>query len=109
MADPITLGAGAMVVGGTAMKFMGAESEAEGYGIQATGARVQAQAEYNMYTYKAGVALLNKQISDMNADYAIAVGESKAQQAGIKSRYDLGMIRVAQGASGLSMSSGTAQ
>jgi hypothetical protein len=78
---------------------------------QAFGFQAQAQ-QYgyaaNIATYQAGVADMNQKIALQNANYARDVGEVEAQQSGMKSRYDLGMMEASQAASGVSVSGGSA-
>jgi hypothetical protein len=61
-----------------------------------------------MYNYQAGIARMNAQIARQNSAYEIGVGESQAQQSGLKTAQRLGQIRAAQGASGLDVNAGTA-
>lgn len=78
---------------------------------EAFGMEVQAQQygyEANKNRYQAAVADLNKEISEGNAAYAREVGEVEAQQAGMKSRAELGEMTAAQGASGLDVNVGSA-
>lgn len=89
MADPVTMAA--VSIGGSAI------SGAMG----AAGAEQQGQAQSQMYQYQAGVAQINQQIANQNAQYAIAAGESKAQMAGIKTSQEIGAEKAGQGASGL--------
>jgi hypothetical protein len=74
----------------------------------AAGAREMGQAQANMYNYQAGIAMLNKQIAEQNARYAIASGEVEAQQSGMQTRYQIGASRAQQGASGLDVNRGSA-
>lgn len=97
MADPISLGmvgisAGSALLGGI---------------NSAQGAAAQGASQQAMYNYKAGVALINKQIADQNADYAIKVGESQAQATGIAGRTAVGSQRAVASGSGLDVGSGS--
>lgn len=65
-------------------------------------------AEAAMYNYRAGVAQLNRQIAQQNAEYEVKAGEVQAQEVGMKTRYEVGRIRAAQGASGLDVNKGSA-
>ena len=118
MADPISLTAGASL-GASALggitSFFGSQTKAAGDDIatagaqiKAAGAQFSADAESKAYTYKSGVALLNKRISNINADYAVASGEVKAQQAGMATRFQIGTTTAIQGASGLDVRGGSA-
>jgi len=96
MADPVTIMAG-VGLGATAL---GGVTSAVGnwFGGESQGA---------MYDYRAGIALMNKQIAEQNANYAINAGEIKAEQAGMKARYEIGQQIAGGGASGLDVRSGS--
>src|SRR5262245_10885336 len=96
MADPVTIG-----IAGLGMTAMGSAVGAYGewFGGESKGA---------MYDYQAGVALMNKQIAEQNAKYALYAGEVQAQQAGMKARYQIGEAKATQAASGLDVGSGSA-
>jgi hypothetical protein len=51
---------------------------------------------------------MNAQIAEQNAQYATAVGESKAQISGMKTRAQIGETKAIQGGSGLAVNTGTA-
>src|SRR5712672_1076501 len=70
---------------------------------QADSANAQAAA----YRYKSGVALLNKQINEQNANWATQAGDIQAQESGMKSRQEIGETKVVQAASGFDVNSGT--
>jgi len=95
MADPITaiagVGMGASAVGG----ILG------GIGAKETG-----EANARAYRYKAGVALLNKQINEQNASWATQAGGAKAEVEGLKSKQQIGETKVVQSASGFDVNSG---
>jgi hypothetical protein len=93
MADPVTLAMGATAVGA---------------GVGAFGSWYGGQASKNMYQYQSAVSQINKQISDQNAKYAIAAGETRAQESGMKTRAEIGTTRAIQGASGLDVNRGSA-
>jgi hypothetical protein len=61
-----------------------------------------------MYTYQAGVAQANAAIAERNAQYALNVGETKAQAEGMKVRATIGATKAQQGASGLDVTQGSA-
>jgi hypothetical protein len=125
MANPLALiglgvGAAATVAGGQA-QIAGAEVTAESQKLNIQGQMLQTigsafgfetQAQQygygaNIARYQAGVATINKSIAEGNATYAREVGEVEAQQSGMKSRSDLGAMKVAQGASGLDVNYGS--
>lgn len=60
------------------------------------------------YKYKAGMALINKQLALQNADYARKIGEVQAGESGLKSRFQMGKILTGQSASGFDVNSGSA-
>lgn len=96
MADPFTIAA------------IGMGASAAGAGVSAFGAMQQGEAQAGMYGYQAGVAQLNKKIALQNRDYALESGEVEAQRSGLQTRATAGKIKVAQGASGLGVNSGSA-
>ena len=65
----------------------------------------QAQAAAN--TYKAGVAQLNRQINEQNANWAVEAGQAQGMQQGMKSRQEIAQTKVTQAASGFDVNSGT--
>lgn len=74
----------------------------------ASGAEAEGQAQQGMYNYQAGVAQINSQIAQQNADYAIQSGEQQAQQYGIQAAQQFGAIKSAQASSGIDVNSGSA-
>lgn len=97
MADPISLSLAAV---GTAA--------AVGGGItSAIGSKYSGDAKANMYNYQAGVAKINEQIEQQNADYARKAGETTASEIGVKTSQAVGLIRAGQGASGVDVNSGS--
>jgi hypothetical protein len=97
MADPVS----AIAIGGLASSALGA-------GVSAFGNMQQGAAQSAAYTYQAGIAQINAQIADQNARYAYAVGEQKAQAAGMQTRAIIGQTKAQQGASGLDVNVGSA-
>jgi len=93
MTDPVTIGVMAATAGGAIIS---------GIGAQKTG-----QANAAAYHYKAGVALLNKQINEQNASWAIQSGDTKAQVEGMKSREAIASTKVVQSGSGFDVNSGS--
>lgn len=87
---------------------IGLASTAIGAGVSAVGASYTGQAKSNMYNYQAGVADLNKKIASQNADYSREVGEVKAQDSGLRTEFQVGKMKAAQGATGLDVNSGSA-
>jgi len=96
MADPITL----MAVGSMAATAGG--SIISGIGAEKTG-----QANAAAYRYKAGVAMLNKQINEQNAAWATQAGDVKAGVEGMKSRQQIGETKVIQSGSDFDVNSGS--
>lgn len=87
---------------------IGLASTAIGAGVSAVGSSYAGQAKSNMYNYQAGVADLNKKIASQNADYSREVGEVKAQDSGLRTEFQVGKMKAAQGGSGLDVNSGSA-
>src|SRR5258708_2576513 len=98
MADPITLAAGVGMASSAAWGILG--------GI---GASESASATAGAYRYKAGVALLNKQINEQNARWALDSGGISAIESGMKSRQDVANTKVAQASSGFDVNTGTSE
>lgn len=99
MVDPISA---------TAMATVSLGSTAAGGITGAIGSLFGGSAQSNMYKYQAGIAAMNAQIAQQNANYDLAVGEVQAQQSGMKTRAVIGATRAQQGASGLDVNTGTA-
>lgn len=95
MADPVT------------MATIGIASTAAGGGVSAFGSIMGGNANAAMYQYQAGIAQMNKKIADQNAAYETALGETQAQQSGMKTRAVIGATRAQQGASGLDVNTGS--
>lgn len=98
MADPVTLMAGAGLVG-----------TAVGGVLGGAGASLQGSAQAAASTYKAGVAQLNSQIAKQNANWALESGDVQASEAGMKSAQQIADTKISQAASNLDVNSGTAQ
>lgn len=130
MADPFTLaaaGAGiADLAGGTAAVGAGASALASGAtagagGLGTVGLATSAGGgllsgissifgglnKSSMLRYQAGIARQNQQIQSQNAEYERNVGEVKAQQSGMASRFQAGQILTTQAASGINVNSGS--
>lgn len=88
-------------MGPEAIASVGMGSSAAGGVLNFIGAGQKAQAESSMYKYKAAIALKNR-------DYALQAGENEAMRFGLKSQQQQGAIRAQQGASGVSVNSGSA-
>jgi|SRR5215475_3692415 len=89
------------------MAIVGIGATALGGVVSAFGNYFGGQSQGAMYDYQAGIALMNKQIAEQNANYAINAGEIKAQQAGMKARFEIGTAIAEGGASGLDVRSGS--
>src|ERR1700757_4903255 len=95
MADPISMVAiGSSVAGGI---------------VSGLGANEAGQAQAQAYQYKAGVAQLNKQISQQNANWALQSGDISAEEKGLAAGQEIATTKVAQAASGLDVTGGTAE
>jgi len=95
MVDPITATA---VVGMTAA--------AGGAVVSGIGASETGAANAAAYRYKAGVALMNKQINEQNAMWATQAGDEHAKIAGLKGKAQTAETKVVQSASGFDVNSG---
>ena len=76
--------------------------------LSAFGSLMQGSSNKNMYDYQAGVARLNQQIANQNAEFAIQTGEQDATKFGLKAGERMGQIKTTQAASGLDVRSGSA-
>ncbi len=84
MADPLTLGTmGVAAAGGI---------------VQGIGARFSGEAQGAAYRYKAGVALLNKQINEQNANWALESGDIRSMEEGLKAREEIGQVNTGSAA-----------
>lgn len=88
MADPLTIAALGATAGGAIMGAVGKEA--------------QGQSEAQMYNYQAGVARVNAQIADQDANYTLQAGGVQSQQAGMRERATIGATRAGFGASNVS-------
>lgn len=95
MVDPGTLAIGSMV------------GSVAGGLIQGIGAGTSAGAAAAASQYKAGVALLNKQINETNANFAIESGEISAEERGLQGEQEVANTEVTQAASGFVVGQGT--
>lgn len=95
MADPVSLGA--MSMGGTILGGI----------VKGVGDIFGSQAQAKQYQYQAAVARINQQIASQNAAYAIAVGEVKAQQAGMRTAATIGTTLAKQASSGIDVNTGS--
>lgn len=96
MADPLTLTA------------IGIAGSAAGGVLGAIGAKQQAGAQADVYSYQAGMARLNAQIARQNQNYATTTGELQAAESGMATRAQIGTTRARLGASGLAVNTGSA-
>lgn len=96
MADPVS-----------AMAAISLGSTLAGGAMSAAGSIFGGQAKANMYNYQAGIAQLNAQIAQQNANYALAKGEVNAQQSGMKTRFQVGETKALQAASGIDVNRGS--
>lgn len=95
MADPFTLGTA------------GLAASAIGGGVSAGSSILGGFNKSAMMKYQAGVARINQNIDTQNAEYERNIGEVKAQQSGMKSRFQAGEILTTQAASGINVNSGS--
>lgn len=95
MADPVTLGT------------IGAVGSGIGGIVGGVGAKFSGEAQASADRYKAGVALLNKQINLQNANWAIESGDIKGEETGLKAGQEIAQTKTAQSASGFDVTGGT--
>jgi hypothetical protein len=74
----------------------------------AIGALTTGAANAAMYNYKAGMALINKQVADQNAQWDIQSGDVSAEEKGLQGGQAIGATKVAQSGAGVDVNSGTA-
>lgn len=91
-----------------AMGVIGIGATIAGGITAAEGAKTTAAATQQSYNYQAGVAQINSAIDLQNADYARNQGDIQAMDYGLKAGQTQANIKVAQGASGLDVNSGSA-
>lgn len=101
MASPVSIGTGVLGAISIGSSILGGAA-------QAAGAQESAAATANMYQYKAGVALINKQINEQNARWALDAGDIQAEESGLRSRSEISQTKANQAASGLDVNSGSA-
>ena len=94
MADPVTL----VAMGATAV----------GSVVSGIGAKYSGDANAAAYRYKAGVAMLNKQINDQNAKFSLQAGGIKGLEKGLEAGQEIGLTKAHQAASGIDVNTGTA-
>jgi hypothetical protein len=91
----------------TALGSVGAAGSGIGAIVQGIGAMDTANANAAAYTYKAGVALLNKQINQQNANWALEEGDIKGEETGLKAGQEIAHEKTVQASSGIDVNSGT--
>lgn len=60
-----------------------------------------------MYQYKAGMALLDKQVQTQNANWAVQSGQVQSEEKGLQAGENIAQTKVVQSASGFDVNSGT--
>lgn len=75
--------------------------------ISALGAKESADAQAAAYRYKAGVAMLNKQINEQNAAWSVQAGGLQGIQYGRKVAQEIANTKVAQSGTNLDINSGS--
>lgn len=76
-------------------------------GVSAWGANESGKAAQRKAQYQAAVSDVNRQIAEQNADYALKVGETQAQQSGMEGRFKVGSTIARAGASGVDVNTGS--
>ncbi len=77
-------------------------------GMQALGGYQANQAQAEQYTMQSNIARINAGIATQNAAYASQAGNAEAEQAGLKTKFNVADIKAIQGASGLDVNTGSA-
>lgn len=95
MADPVSLAA--IAIAGSAASAT----------VTAAGAAYTGFATAAAYKYQSGVAEVNQRIAKQNAEFSRAVGESKAETSGLKTRHMVGETIAKQGGSGFRVGEGS--
>lgn len=95
-------------MGPTALAGIGAGGAAGGSILGAIGALTTGSANAAMYQYKAGMAQINKQVADQNAQWDIQSGGVSAEEKGLQGAQQIGATKVAQSGAGIDVNSGTA-
>jgi len=93
----------------TAMAAIGLVGTAVGGIVGGMGAKESGEAAAGAARYKAGVALINKQVSEQNASWAIQAGDAQAETKGLQAKQQIGQEKVVQAASGFDVNSGTGE
>lgn len=99
MVDPVSIG---VITAGTMA------ATAAGGILGAFGSKAEGKAKANMYNYQASVAKINQDIAKKNAEYSVAIGERRAQDIGMKGRYEVGQAKAMQAGRGLDVNTGSA-
>lgn len=89
------------------MALVGTGLTVAGGATKAFGEMASGDAQQKQYQYRAGVAKLNKQIAEQNAEYALVAGERNQQRKGMETAFVLGKQLVAQSSSGFDVNSGS--
>lgn len=123
MADPVTMagiGIGSSILGGIT-GAAGSEEQAQAAQLQIQGSMLQTvskafglQVEAQQYDYGAQVAqyqanidIMNESIAKQNATYERDTADRKMEQSEMAARYNEGLAKAAQGASGIAINSGS--
>lgn len=77
-------------------------------GISAFGQMYGASAKASAADYQARVARANADIAGQNAKFATEKGNAMAMDLGLKDRYNIGVAKATQGASGIAVDQGSA-
>lgn len=96
-----------MTFAAPAMAGIGMASSLAGGIFGAEGAEEQGAATQAMYNYQSGVATMNAQIAQNDANYATAAGINQGQQTGIQLGQQVGQTKAAFGAGNITGGSQT--
>ncbi len=77
-------------------------------GMNAIGSFQQDQAQAESYTMQSNIARINAGIAQQNAAYASQAGNAEAEQAGLKTKFNVAEQKATQGAQGIDVNTGSA-
>ncbi len=111
-----SIASGAIGAQAAQVKARGEELNIEGQMLANTGRAFAFDVESQEFkekseieSYQADISRMNQQIAESNANYERNKGEVEAEHSGMESRYELGVAKAAQGASGIDVNSGSSQ
>ena len=95
-------------ISATTLAYAGLAASVAGAGVGAVGAIQSSEAASSAAKYNAQIAANNATIATQNAQYAGAAGVAQAEQAGLKTRAEVGSSMANEAASGVDVTKGSA-